>query len=83
MRHRSTKAPFALFILAALFVAPLFSFNAKKPSSSLWSKVKPYSRKPSQDALKWADKELKRMSLEEDRVLDCGRRQRNLPESGQ
>ena len=26
---------------------------------------KPYSRKPSSDALKWADKELKRMSIEE------------------
>jgi len=27
--------------------------------------IKPYSRKPSSDALKWADKELKRMSLDE------------------
>jgi beta-glucosidase-like glycosyl hydrolase len=27
--------------------------------------VKPYSRKPSKDALKWADKELKQMSLEQ------------------
>src|SRR2546422_3941552 len=29
------------------------------------SKIKPYSRRPSTEALKWADKELKRMSLEE------------------
>src|SRR6266704_1071692 len=28
-------------------------------------KAKPYSRKPSKDALKWADKELKKMSLDE------------------
>jgi len=27
--------------------------------------VKPYSRKPSKEALKWADKELRRMSLDE------------------
>jgi len=27
--------------------------------------VKPYSRKPSKEALKWADKELTRMSLDE------------------
>lgn len=29
------------------------------------SKPKPYSRKPSREALKWADKELKRMSVDE------------------
>ena len=27
--------------------------------------VKPYSRRPSKDALKWADKQLKQMSLEQ------------------
>jgi beta-N-acetylhexosaminidase len=65
MRHRTTQTPFALFILAALFVAPLFSLKAKAEFVAPESSVKPYSRKPSQDALKWADKELKRMSVEE------------------
>src|ERR1043166_7292244 len=34
-------------------------------NSAFDSKAKPYSRKPSSEALAWADKELKRMSLDE------------------
>src|SRR5438046_5633172 len=40
--------------------------SASSPNvSHLTNSAKPYSRKPSPEALKWADKELKRMSLEE------------------
>jgi beta-N-acetylhexosaminidase len=38
--------------------------GSRKPSSVVYS-PKPYSRRPTAEALKWADKELKRMSLEE------------------
>jgi beta-N-acetylhexosaminidase len=65
MRNRSSQIPFALFILAALVIAPLFSLNAKAGFAGPESKVRPYSRKPSQDATKWADKQLARMSVEE------------------
>lgn len=65
MRNRSIQIPFILILLAALFAAPLFSLNAKAGFVPPQSKVRPYSRRPSSDAIKWADKELKRMSLEE------------------
>lgn len=60
--------------VVALVVAAAFTFAILPlgtPAAALavtnaeQSAVKPYSRKPSKDALKWADKELKRMSLDE------------------
>ncbi len=48
--------------------APLSHAGAPRgaiPNPSPDQKAKPYSRKPSKDALKWADKELKKMSLDE------------------
>ncbi len=55
--------------LVAVATLPLRSYAVNPPSSTIPSApvagVKPYSRKPSKDALKWADKELKRMSLDE------------------
>lgn len=65
MRNRSIRKPFVLILLLALFAAPLFSLNARTVFDAPESKFKPYSRHPSADAIKWADKELKRMSLEE------------------
>jgi len=52
----------SLIILTALISAPLIGTHA---SGVPESKPKPYSRRPSADALNWADKELKRMSIEE------------------
>jgi len=65
MRNRSIQQAFILVILAAIFLSPLSSLTAKTRVVSPETKSKPYSRHPSSDAIKWADKELKRMSLEE------------------
>lgn len=64
-----------LIVLTALTSGPalarLPNLSASKsdpgtlPSLDSAAKVKPYSAQPSRDALKWADKELRRMSLEE------------------
>lgn len=74
--HRMTSIGFvraralALLLLAALLVTPIVCGSRKAsagaptvPEQS--SKTKPYSRHASKDALKWADKQLKQMSLEE------------------
>jgi beta-N-acetylhexosaminidase len=52
----------AVALLAAFIISPTLQSNAaaRTPSS-----VKPYSSQPSSAALKWADKELRRMSLDE------------------
>ena len=67
--HRSSSGKFAVrLILAALVVSPFCQparLAASTPAPVVAAKTKPYSRKASTDALKWADKELKRMSLEE------------------
>lgn len=59
----------AVIVLIAVTTLPLRSFalnaSAVPPTNTPSASVKPYSRKPSSDALKWADKELKRMSLDE------------------
>ena len=68
-----TQTPFpaiqrslALLLLAAMLTAALAqgpgstAVRAKSPAS-----FKPYSSKPTQEALKWADKELRRMSIDE------------------
>jgi len=56
------------FVVSALVLA----FALSQPcvvitnaNSAVANTPKPYSRKPSKDALKWADKELKKMSLDE------------------
>src|SRR5438270_5828075 len=62
-----TLAGLASFILSnvgGLCAAKPF-IREKSSVSSDTQKVKPYSRHPSREALKWADKELKRMSLDE------------------
>src|SRR6267142_5484954 len=66
---RSSFVRFAArVILAALVVSPFCQparLAASTPAPVVAAKTKPYSRKASTDALKWADKELKRMSIEE------------------
>jgi beta-N-acetylhexosaminidase len=53
-------------LLAALVVTPLVHLNApREASAKTTTDVKHYSSKPTKEALKWADKELRRMSLEE------------------
>ena len=67
---RTVKKLIAVVSLGALMIAPFprlsaFSLSTLRPSTNFQQKVKPYSRRPSQEALKWADKELRRMSLDE------------------
>jgi beta-N-acetylhexosaminidase len=53
-------------LLATLVVTPLVQLNAPvEARAKTTTDVKPYSSKPTKDALKWADKELRRMSLDE------------------
>ena len=72
MRIRTAQLKSRLISLILLGVLAFSSVGrtANSHASSLSEvtaeqKVKPYSRRPSKDALKWADKELKRMSLDE------------------
>lgn len=54
--------------MAALLVSSFYQparLAASTPAPVVAAKAKPYSRHASGDALKWADKELKRMSLEQ------------------
>jgi len=53
----------AVALLAAFIVSPVAHPNSAARTTG--STVKPYSSKPSSEALKWADKELRRMSLDE------------------
>jgi beta-N-acetylhexosaminidase len=56
----------SIVLLAALLVMPLVQLKVPAEASpKTTSNVKPYSSKPTKEALKWADKELRRMSLEE------------------
>jgi beta-N-acetylhexosaminidase len=54
-----------LALLLALAVTPLPQFDSLAQARVKPSPVKSYSSKPSKEALKWADKELHRMSLDE------------------
>lgn len=71
-RVPKTPARFAIFLVVVLLLPLPRIFaeamsDARSATSSTADKVavKPYSRKASKDALKWADKELKQMSLEQ------------------
>src|SRR2546425_921586 len=67
--HRSSFGRSAARLLLAALVASSFCqparLKASTPGPVATARIKPYSRKASSDALKWADKELKRMSVEE------------------
>src|SRR5256714_14694410 len=70
MRKRSTTL-ITLALISALMLTTITGLGASaapsptSKSSAAESKAKPYSRKPSNEALKWADKTLKGMSLDE------------------
>lgn len=56
----------AVVLLIAVAVLPLPQFyGLTEASGKATSDNRPYSTKPSKDALKWADKELRRMSIEQ------------------
>ena len=67
--HSSSFARFAArLLLIALVVSSLSQparLTAATPEPAAIPTTKPYTRKASSDALKWADKQLKRMSLDE------------------
>jgi beta-N-acetylhexosaminidase len=68
--HRVARAA-ALLLSAALSLTPAWLSGrasadvSTSTTAEQASKTKPYSRHPSKDALKWADKQLKQMSREE------------------
>lgn len=68
MSPKSRRIP-ATLISISLAVAMLPWLDGSRAAASAGSSpaaaAKPYSRKASKDALKWADKELKRMSIDE------------------
>jgi beta-N-acetylhexosaminidase len=67
--HRSLFGKCAARLILAAIVASSFCpparLAAAGPEPVVASKIRPYSSKASPDALKWANKQLKRMSLEE------------------
>src|SRR5438132_3925187 len=69
-RIRIVRTLITLVSLGALMFAPLLRLNAFDltnlgPPSNFDQRIKPYSRQPSKEALRWTDKQLKRMSLDE------------------
>jgi beta-N-acetylhexosaminidase len=57
---------FSVVLLATLVTTPLSQWNGSTAArANTTTNLKPYSSKPTKDALKWADKELRRMSLDE------------------
>jgi beta-N-acetylhexosaminidase len=71
MSTRSANKLFTLSLITALAASSSFARLPIRRESKIViaadsvSKAKPYSVQPSRDALKWADKELRRMSLEQ------------------
>lgn len=62
-RNNNVRSVAAALILAFAISQPLIVIG--KAKSAPTPAAKPYSRKPSKEALKWADAELKKMSLDE------------------
>src|SRR2546422_4237998 len=67
---RTVRKSSTLVLLGALMFAPLLRLSASdltnlSPPQNLDERIKPYSPRPSKAALKWADKELGKMSLDE------------------
>ena len=55
-----------LVLLASLLMSPLVQLNGPTEArANTTTNVKPYSSKPTKEALNWAEKELRRMSLDE------------------
>jgi beta-N-acetylhexosaminidase len=64
LRH-SLQLKLALALLVALVITPLPRFHSVALAQTNSPAVKPYSATPTKAALVWADKELRRMSLDE------------------
>ena len=64
-RYSCIRAAVCLVVVIALSVVPSFSWSAALSALDSAAKVKPFPRASSGDALKWADKELRRMSIEQ------------------
>jgi beta-N-acetylhexosaminidase len=64
-QKQMTKKLFALFLLFMLVASPALGSRGNHAVVSAVAEFKPYSVQPSREALKWADKELKKMSLEQ------------------
>ena len=67
-RTASLKQAVVLVALGALLLSPVRGLGAANSANAraiAEQNTKPYSRHPSSEALKWANKELKRMSLDE------------------
>src|SRR5438876_1952398 len=64
---RAVRGFLSVTLWTTLVVTPLVALNAPTAARAKITPdvVKPYSSKPSKEALKWADKELRRMSLDE------------------
>jgi beta-N-acetylhexosaminidase len=63
--HLRALAFLALVILLSQTLAPALATPNPRAAAQATSTAKPYTRQPTKDALKWADAELRRMSLEE------------------
>ncbi|MFN2492266.1 MAG: glycoside hydrolase family 3 protein [Pyrinomonadaceae bacterium] len=62
----SIRAYLSVVVLSATVLTPLVQLGSRlEAHPSTTAAVKSYSAKPSKDALKWANKELRRMSLDE------------------
>src|ERR1700741_1424258 len=65
-RNKNVRFVAAALILAFAISQPFINTSSAKPAPApASSSSKPYSRIPSKEALKWADTELKKMSLDE------------------
>ncbi|MGI9069064.1 MAG: glycoside hydrolase family 3 protein [Pyrinomonadaceae bacterium] len=63
---RSIRRLLSVALSTMLVVTPLIGLNASTEARAKTAPdIKSYSAKPSKDALKWADKELRRMSMEQ------------------
>src|SRR5215468_3107966 len=67
MKRRSVSLLFVFLALGAVLLTPASRIQPVSANSLAIAeqKPKPYSRKPSKEALAWANKELKRMSVDE------------------
>src|ERR1700751_290318 len=67
IRSKSVIRRVGCSLMLVLLLVPVEALKAKEPRSTVSrvAQVKPFPREPSRDALKWADKELRRMSLDE------------------
>jgi beta-N-acetylhexosaminidase len=63
--QRACGAALSLLVLAAVLLSTSPPPTVAFPVAPLASTAAPYTRRPSRDALKWADTELRRMTLEE------------------